>query len=262
MNQWSRRRKRIVLTFVLLILIFLIGLPTLFLFYRAPTCFDGKWNGNETGIDCGGSCELLCTAESLPLLLKGDPRLLRVNDDTFELVAVVENPNTNGEIYRAGYTFTIYSNSSSTPVRVVEGETYVPKASTFSIYEGPFTIDEGIVPSRVTFIWKEDSLIWQQGLLQTSKLTVNNPRLSGVDVRPRLEATVENASLEDISNIELIALVENNSGTIFAASKTFIDRLPSGESMPVVFTWPAPFTDVALDTTIMIRILPDRSFVQ
>ena len=99
MNQWSRNRKKIIFAIIVFVLVVLIGAPLFFLFYRAPTCSDKKQNGDETGVDCGGSCQLLCTAESLPLILKGDPRVLAVKDNAFEIVALIENSNTNGEIY-------------------------------------------------------------------------------------------------------------------------------------------------------------------
>ena len=262
MNQWSRRRKRIILALIFFILIVLVGLPIFFLFYRAPTCFDNKWNGNETGIDCGGSCQLLCTTESLPLILKGDPRVLKVKDNTFELVALIENSNINGEVYRAGYTFKLYNSSASIPIKVFEGETYIPKGSTFSIFEGPFVLEEGVTPTRATFEWKEESLVWRKGAIQTSKLVVKNINISGEDTRPRLDASIENTSLENVSNIELVALIYNETGNIFAASKTFIDKLPAGSSIPIVFTWPSSFDQRVLDTDIIIRILPDRSFIR
>ena len=34
-------------------------------FYRAPTCNDRVQNGDEKGIDCGGSCKNLCTSDAL-----------------------------------------------------------------------------------------------------------------------------------------------------------------------------------------------------
>ena len=89
MNQWSRTRKRIVLVIVLFALSVLIGVPVFFLFYEKPTCFDKERNGDEAGVDCGGSCQLLCAAESLPLLLKGDPRIISVAPELFEVVASI-----------------------------------------------------------------------------------------------------------------------------------------------------------------------------
>ncbi len=79
---------------------------------------------------------------------------------------------------------------------------------------------------------------------------------------PRLDAIIRNVSLENVSNIDLAALISNDAGNVFAASKTFVDSLPSGASVPIVFTWSAPFSDRVVNTEIIIRILPDRSFVR
>ena len=262
MNQWARRRKRIILSIILFVLVVVIGAPTFFLFYRAPTCSDLKQNGDETGIDCGGSCQLLCSALSLPLILKGDPRVLKVADGVYELVALVENPNTTGEIYRAGYTFKLYDATNPIPIKVVEGEIYIPKNITFAIFEGPFTLEAGIIPTRAMFEWKQDSLIWQKNTSPVPELIVRGLNLSRQDANPRLDASIENATLENVSNVDLVALISNETGSIFAASKTFIDTLPPGGTIPVVFTWPRPFTEKALDINIIIRILPDRSFIR
>lgn len=263
MNEWSRRRKRAILSIIIFVLIFLIGIPLFLLVYRAPTCKDLKQNGNETGVDCGGSCQLLCTAESLPLLLKGDPRVLKVRDNTFEVVALVENPNASGEIYRAGYTFKLYDASSVIPLKVLEGETYVPKSTTFAIFEGPFKIEEGITPTRATLEWKEESFVWQKNILQVPEFKVKDSRFSREDTSPRLDTNVENLSLENVSNIDLVAVISDDTGNIFAASKTFIDTLPAGKSVPAVFTWPEPFKkverEVICNFPVDVALVIDRS---
>lgn len=262
MNSWSRNRKRIILSIVISVLIVFVATPLFFLFYRAPTCSDLKQNGDETGLDCGGSCQLLCTSESLPLILKGDPRVLKVSNNTFEVVALVENPNASGEIYRAGYTLKLYDSKTTTPLKVIEGETYVPKGATFVIFEGPFTLGEEVVPTRATFGWKEETLLWQKNTLQTPELVVRNLSLSRENTNPRLNATIENNSFESVSNIDLVALLSNETGSIFAASKTFIDTLPMGGRAPVAFTWPQPFSDNVININIIIRIFPDKNFIR
>ena len=262
MNQWSLRRKRIILAIVVLILLVFIGIPTFFLFYKDSTCFDSKQNGDETGVDCGGSCQLLCTIESLPLILKGDPRVLNVTGNIFEVVALVENPNTSGEIYRAKYIFKLYDASSVIPIKIIEGETYVPKSTTFAVFEGPFSIETGIVPTRATFEWIQESIVWQRNTLKTPELVVTSFNISRESISPRLDANIENISLENISNIDLVALISDDTNNIFAASKTFINTLPTGERVPVVFTWPRPFDRKVLDVNIIIRVFPDRSFIR
>ena len=39
---------------------FLIIYPKL---SKSPTCFDGRQNGEELGVDCGGACAKACVAQ-------------------------------------------------------------------------------------------------------------------------------------------------------------------------------------------------------
>lgn len=263
MNEWSRRRKRIILSLIIFVLVFLIGIPLFLLLYRAPTCSDLKQNGDETGVDCGGSCRLLCAAESLPLISKGDPRVLKVRENTFEIVALAENPNTSGEIYRAGYTFKLYDALSTIPLTIIEGETYVPKSATFAVFEGPFKLEGGAIPTRVTLEWKTGSFVWQKNILPVPELKVKESRFSREDTSPRLDTRVENLSLENVSNIDLVAVLSDDTGNIFAVSKTFIDTIPAGKNAPAVFIWPEPFKKVEKEETcnfpVDVALVIDRS---
>jgi len=262
MNEWSKRRKRIIFSIIVTALVVLIGAPLFFLFYRAPTCFDGKHNGDETGIDCGGSCQLLCRAESLSPIIKGDPRILSLTNSSFEVVALIENPNVDAEIHRARYSIKLYARDSILPIKTIEGETYVPKGATFAIFEGPFAIDSGALPAKAVFVWDDQSLFWQKDLKPRPELVITNINLSRKDTNPRLEAVIENRSLERVSNIDITALISDQTGSIFAASKTFIDTLPAGGESPVVFTWPRAFVAEAVDIEIITRVFPDSSFVR
>lgn len=262
MNKWARHRKRVILGIVVFFVVVLIGLPAYLLFYKAPTCFDGKLNGDETGIDCGGSCQLLCSAESVPLLIKGDPRVLTLAPNTYQVVALVENSNNDADIYLAGYTIKIYDPSTAVPVKTIEGETYVPKGSTFTIFEGPFALEPGVNPTRAILEWDESSLVWQKNGYDYPDLVVKDKVLSRTDSNPRLEAVVENVSFENAANIDFTALITDAQGNIFAASKTFVGSLTAGEKAPIIFTWPRPFTSTPVGTDIVVRIFPDRSFIR
>lgn len=240
----------------------LVAIPAYLIFYKAPNCFDGRQNKDETGIDCGGSCQLLCTAESLPLLIKGDPQVLKVTDNSYEVVALVENPNATAEIYRAKYFIRLYSAQSIAPIKLIEGETFVPKGATFAIFEGPFTASDGIIPLRATIEWQEGSLAWKKNINPLPILLVKDLSLLEEVATPRLAAIVENTSLNNVSNIDVVALLYNEKGTIFAASKTFIDSISKGGRVPIVFSWPEAFSEEVLNVEIIPRVLPDRSFIK
>ena len=241
MNEWSRRRKRIILSAVIFVLVFVIGLPVFLLVYKSPTCFDSKRNGDETGVDCGGSCQLLCTADSLPLIVRGDPRILTIAPNTFEVVALVNNPNITGEVYRAGYTFRLYAPGVALPVKTIEGTAHVPRNSNFVLFEGPFVLEAGANPTRATLEWKEETFVWTRNETPLPNIRAVETTLSGEDTRPEVSAVIENLTLDDVSNLDLSVIISDDVGNVFAAAKTFIETLPANARMPAVFTWPNPF---------------------
>lgn len=248
-----------IITFVAVVL---VGLPAFLIFYTAPNCFDGKMNGGEAGVDCGGSCQLLCSSQSLPLLVKGDPRVLELAPNIYQVVALIENSNNDAEVYRAGYVIKIYGSESAIPLQTIEGETYVPRGSTFAIFEGPLVFETGAMPQRATIEWVEKTIIWQKSDEVMPDLIVRNKSFSRLDESPRLEAVVENQALYTVSNIDLVALISDNRGNVFAASKTFVDNLQPGRSSKVIFTWPRPFNSEIVGTDIIVRVFPDRSFIR
>lgn len=261
MNSWSARRKRIVFSLVSAALILLVGVPLFFIFYNAPTCFDNKANGDEAGVDCGGSCELLCSAQSLPILSQGDPQVIEVASGLYEVVHVVENPNVRGEARAARYVINIFDVDKVVPIKIIEGETYVPPNSTFAIFEGPFNL-EAASTTRATFKWKEESLVWKKNTDPVPELLVREKILKNGESSPRLEAKLSNMSLDDVKNIEVVALLRDEGGSIVAASRTIVDSLRGGESAPVIFTWPEPFRDAVGLIDILPRSFPDRSFLR
>ncbi|MBI2673892.1 MAG: VWA domain-containing protein [Candidatus Zambryskibacteria bacterium] len=260
MNQWSVQRKRIVLAIVVFALIILIGAPGFLIFYQAPSCSDSKQNGDELGVDCGGSCQLLCTAQSLPLIPKGDPRVFEFGPGVYGVAAVVENPNIAAEILHARYTLKLFEKSSLTPARSIESETLVPNNGTFVVFEGPIDIGERRL-DRATLEWQTNTFIWQKNTQIIKNVETRNIFLTREDTKPRVSATLINDSLNHISNIELTALVSGEDGNLIAASKTFVERLAAGESVPITFNWLEPF-DIKEDFCgypVDVALVMDRS---
>jgi len=240
MNEWSVKRKRVIFSLIFLTLIVLVGMPLFFLFYQAPSCFDGKQNGDETGIDCGGSCQLICTDQTLPLISKGDPRVLETRPGVYNVVALAENPNILAEILHARYTINLFEESSFIPVKTIESEVFVPSNGPFIVFEGPIDMGERH-PIRVTLEWHTDSFIWQRNTKTFKDIVARDAVLTREDIAPRVSAMLVNNSQDHVSNIELTVLVSGEDGNLIAASKTFVEDLPKGASSPVVFNWPAPF---------------------
>ena len=59
--EWRTKRKIIFALVALIILAIIIAIPTfVFLNTRKVSCFDKVQNGDETGVDCGGTCSMVC----------------------------------------------------------------------------------------------------------------------------------------------------------------------------------------------------------
>src|SRR3989338_6228133 len=109
MSSWSQRRKSV---YFLIFAGFLFGfviLPAYFLFYKPPTCFDGKQNSDEKGVDCGGGCATLCRSQYL------DPniiwtRVIKVKSGLYNVLAYIENPNIDAGADSISYVFRIKDN--------------------------------------------------------------------------------------------------------------------------------------------------------
>ena len=260
MNEWSQRRKRIILSLIFGFLIFFIGLPVFFFFYRGPTCTDGKQNGDEKGIDCGGGCKKLCQADNLSIILKGDPQVVQVGSTTYAVVIQAQNPNLSSDILRARYIFRMYESSSTVPVRIIDGDVYVPQGQKFAVFEGPFDFSEA-KPDRATFEWKQDSLVWNTNTKPLTALVIEEKYLSGEGEEPRLTAELYNPSLDKVNNVELTAIISDEQGNTIGVSKTFVDSIEKEGREPIVFTWPQPFVGTPALIDILIKELPDKSFL-
>ena len=206
--------------------------------YKAPTCFDGLPNGDETGIDCGGSCSLVCSAQAQAPIMRSDPRIFKVVDSMYSAVAFIENHNINFEAPRVPYKFKIYDDNNKL-LYERSGMTVLPKNKTIAIFEGNILIPRG-EPKKAE-IELPQNIVWIKNETEEPEIEIkNSPLLREVDA-PRIEASVGNLSIIDLKNIELVAVVYDSRDNAIAASRTFINFLKKNEKTDIFFTWPKPF---------------------
>lgn len=72
------------------------------MFRSSPTCFDGRQNGEETGIDCGGGC-MPCAQKYAQGITVGDVFRF-ASDGKVVVVAAINNPNDDYGFKRVTYT--------------------------------------------------------------------------------------------------------------------------------------------------------------
>jgi hypothetical protein len=103
-----RLRKQIIYGLIIFLIFFSIFL-FVFLKFRKPviaTCFDGKKNQGEEGIDCGGPCPPCEIKYAEPLKIY--PTKYLVYSNSIDIVGLLENPNKNLALKKIKYYFEIY----------------------------------------------------------------------------------------------------------------------------------------------------------
>lgn len=250
MNPWSSRRKIIYLAIAFIFFVFLIVLPVVYFLYRTPTCFDGKKNGNETGVDCGGTCQLLCSFEGLdPIVVWSRP--FKVAEGVYSAAAYIQNPNPNSETW-ISYVFKLYD-ANNTLIGSRENRTFIPKNKVLAVFEQNINT-EAKVPVRATFELTKQP-VWRKTAELQPEFAVVQKSMAGETTKPRIEAMIENKSKQSVNQIEVIALVYNQAGNAIAASRTFVDRLDKDQSARIVFTWLLPFSTEESKASL-VEIIP------
>ncbi len=252
MNSWATRRRVIYLGAIVLILSAISFAVFWKFWYAAPTCFDKLQNGDETGVDCGGSCTLVCSDSIAKAIIRWDPRLFEIFPGTWSAIVYVENPNTNADATFVPYSFTIYDSNNNILIKR-DGATILPKNKTVGIFEGSIKIEGGNKPKRAVFELG-NNIIWRKNEDTEEKISITHSSVLRLQSAPRVEANVKNNSAEEIKNIELVAAIFDNSDNVIAASRTFIETLKKNEDADVFFTWPNPFDEVPARIEITYKI--------
>lgn len=241
----------------LAVLFVFIYVPFLLFWYEAPTCFDGKQNGDETGIDCGGSCSQICRNDSTDPVVMWS-RVFRVVPDVYSAVAYLENSNPTSEAPYAEYEFVFYDENGNEIERKT-GATFIPQGRQFAVYEGTLRFPDK-QPERVTFSFTNIPR-WRDGTFNTKDIAVRNKALLREETAPRIEATVANQSNNYLDEAELVAIVYDALGKAVHASRTVVEDLRPNESEQVIFNWPMKFeTSVSIcSSPVDVALLIDRS---
>lgn len=230
----------------------LVGTGVYFAYFQTdPTCFDGAMNGAERGIDCGGACVRICAFDVIqPSVVWAQS--FEVRDGVYNAVAYIENRNTAAASPQVPYTLTLYDEAGLIAEKT--GTTILPPDSVYPVFEATIATN-GRQPTN-TFLELGEIELWVPASTGRNQFTLQNRSLSGVDSRPRLDATMYNNSIERAENVEVVATIFDAQGNALTASRTFVEDFPPRSTADIVFTWPQPIagtirsceipTDIAL----------------
>ena len=253
-RMWAFKRRLMYGAGVGVFLLMLLSLSYWLFFYAAPTCFDGKMNGAERGIDCGGGCALVCATDVT------EPKVLwaqafEIVPGLYNAVGYVENRNLVEGTEELRYTFKLLDSTGAT-ITEVRGTTFVPPDSVYPIFEG--RIDTGGRQVARTFLTLEPTAAWEEFTSTRNQFSVGSRSLEDVDAQPRLDATITNNAIKDARDVEVVATIFDAEGNALTASRTVVPLFEGRTEKTVTFTWPQPIAKTLrsceVPTDIMLAI--------
>ncbi|MDP2789433.1 MAG: hypothetical protein Q8O46_05350 [bacterium] len=237
---WAFKRQILVLTVMAVLFSLFVFFVVVPYFYKTPTCTDNKQNGDEVGVDCGGSCTLACTFEADRVSVLWS-RSFQVVEERYNAVAYVENKNRNKAVEKINYKFR-FADKDNIYIGIREGSTTIPPAGKFAIFEPAVDVGNSI-PVYTTFEFTEEP-IWvnvPEEKISQLKITISSIKLEDESFSPRLSANLKNNSLFDINEVGVVAILYDAVGNALSVSRTYLDILQAEEAETVNFTWPEPF---------------------
>lgn len=248
---WALRRQ---ILYILILVLFFGGIAFSIIYpklNKAPTCTDGKQNGAETGVDCGGMCAKACLEQTDDVSILWS-RVFKVVPGRYNAVAYLVNHNKNTAIEKINYRFR-FADANNVYIGKREGSTYVPPTGNFAVFEPAIDLGSS-VPVFVNFEFTQapNWVFVSEDKVNQMKTEVLHINLADPTTTPKLSATIKNNSLFTIPDINVIAILYDSSRNAVSASRTYVEALNPEESKDVYFTWPEPFSS----TVVAKEIIP------
>ncbi len=245
---WAAHKRVLYAVGAFFVLALLFSIPIYRFVTIPPSCTDGKQNGDERGVDCGGACALLCKDDVRKPIVHWS-RVFPVSPGIYDAVAYVENQDTSARAEEAIYRFKVYDAEN---VLILEkiGKTRMEAGEAFAIFLGGIKTGTS-EPKRVFFEFEPD-IIFSRATRKEASIVALSPVLTSPDASPRLTVDLKNRTALTVRDIDVIALIYGGENAI-AASATYVDEIKGNNTGQVLFTWPHPIVDVITRIEIIPR---------
>ena len=244
---WSGRRKALYTG-----VIGIIGFMTIIFVYQTlftapPLCTDGKQNGLEHGVDCGGSCAFLGAGEArAPIIVWA--RAFESAPQTYTAAAYIQNNNPGAGARQVSYSFQMFDADNAL---VVErgGTVDLPPVPTIPIIETGINVGYRSV-ARTLFAFSTEPTWVRAGDLPA--LVLSNQALA--QDGSRLSAQLRNNSFVAV-RATVAAVLFDKDDVARAASKSTV-TVPARGEVPLALTWAAKPASPIIRAEITILPLP------
>ncbi len=233
--------RRLIIIVGYIIFFSIVGFLIYYLITPKATCFDGKKNQSEAGIDCGGVCSP-CKVDNVGKdLVITEKTFVSGGGNTYDAVIKITNPND--AIGAASFHYLInLRDASGIVLSTKEGDDYIlPADSKYIVQIGLNTLNN-LVPTQIDF--EVSDVKWIQKInIQKPQLNVYNKRFGpdGNGLGSRVEGVVRNESVSDFKRITVIVILRDEDNNVLGVSNTQEDNMRAQQEGGFVLTWPYTF---------------------
>ncbi len=255
MASWATRRKFMYSTFVTLVLILLVALPAFYFLYKPPTCSDRIMNGNEEGVDCGGSCVMLCQNNFLPpKVIWGGAKFEKIADGIYNFASLIVNTNVDAGAKDVPYKIIVYDINGLMIKEQLGKVTLYPHRN--SLVFNPSVFLDQSIPFKATFEFTSPP-VWYKSSDELDKLVISDKKYTEDNNSSSLEVVLENRSLYDYNNVDVSVILSDINGNAIGFSKTKVDNIQSKSGREVAsYTWPVNRNDNVKSIEVLPIIEP------
>jgi len=224
-----------------------------------PTCFDGRRNQGETGVDCGGSCPP-CEITQLKPLTVNWATSTPARENEISLLAEIANPNLNFGAKTFSYQFKVIGPFGAL-LKTVEGQSFIyPNEAVKYLMEPALKINLQDV-TRVELSIEKESMVWQsEKEMIKPDLDISSHQTTTVNGSVTVKGIIQNKNPLLISQVKIIAVLYNFQGDkILNASYTTLTDLKGSEQRAFSIELPKGERTEQLDpnrTKIFIEPIP------
>lgn len=234
---WAGNRRLLIVAVALFAALVVVASVLIATLPKEPSCSDGLQNQNESGVDCGGSCAYLCSAEVVPPSVSYI-RALTASGRT-DVVALVENLDPSASVRDARYAVELFA-ADGTLLASRDGVMDLAPGESVPVFMTGL-LPAGAPVARAFLSFDEASMNWRAASGERTLPRAEAVRVEGTPDSPRVAANLRNPSATALADVRVVVAVRDIAGTVIAASQTVVEALPGQSSVPVTFTWNEPF---------------------
>lgn len=245
---WRKRKKFLIAVFPLTLLLLII-VAVIILGQPAATCFDGKKNGKEVGIDCGGPCAS-CGVKYAAALEIISSDILAIDQNASELAIKVRNSNAD---YGARFSYQINVISLlGAKVSKASGESFILPHSEKYLIEPKLSFKAADLSRVEVIITKTEWSSIDKSSVDLFDIYDRKARVLEAAESGYLEVSgkIANKISHDFPAVDLTFIIYSKTGRLLYAAKTEISNLKANGIKNFVyngFPYFSNFQEVDLD---------------